>query len=61
MQFKASVEGNKHEILLRGTVFTIITIKDTGEVSNLLTYESLNKCGFDRHPKNIPISEGSYY
>ena len=51
--------------------FTFIAIKDTGEVSNLLTYEcfyndfaddnynlDLRRCGFDRDPENIPILEG---
>ena len=54
-----------------GCLFTIIAIKDTGEVSNLLTYECFlrdyrpigddsyfKKCVFDRDPENIAISEG---
>ena len=47
-----------------------MAIKDTGEVSNLLTYECFfidntpigeryifKECGFDRDPENIPISD----
>ena len=47
-----------------GSIFKIIAIRDTGEVSNLLTYECFfrddydKKCGFDRDLENIPISEG---
>ena len=48
-----------------GSIFTIFTTRDTGEVSNLLTYEFFffrddygKKCGFDRDPENIPILEG---
>ena len=51
-----------------GSIFTIIAIKDPGEVSNLLTFECLGlneandfeyikRCGFNHDPENIPISE----
>ena len=56
--------------LKTGSSFKIIVIKDTREVSNLLSYDciyrdhsliedSINvKCGFDHDPENIVISEG---
>ena len=69
IRVKISHEGKDFydDIFESGSVFTIIMIRDTEEVSNLLTYEcfkrdhslSVNdargkKCGFE----NIPISEG---
>ena len=58
-------------IFQSGSIFTIISIKDTGEVSNLLSYECFfidntpigecyifKECGFDRDMENIPTSEG---
>ena len=70
---KISYEGkdSSRHIFEGSSIFTIITIRDTGEVSNLLTYECFltdptlsgdvdydKKCGFDRDPENISISEG---
>ena len=54
-----------------GFIFAIFVIRDMGETSKLLTYECFfrdrrlsgdviidKKCGFDRDPENIAISEG---
>ena len=72
IQLKISHEGKTslRNMLISGSIFTIVAIKDTGEVSNLLTYEYtlgqndphdpiyIKRCSFDRDPKNIPFSEG---
>ena len=73
IKVKISFRGKDFSIVASegSFIFTIIAIKDTGEVSNLLTYECLirdyrpiaddsifRKCGFDRDPENIAISEG---
>ena len=55
--------------IIEGTFFTIVAIKNTGEVSNLERYECLicepshsgyrpKVCSFDLDPTNMPISEG---
>ena len=53
--------------IIKGSISTIIAIRDMGEVSNLLTYECTSthiggnsyttKCRFDHDPENIPILE----
>ena len=73
IQTKTTYEGKDFygDIFEIGSIFTIIAIRDTGEVSNLLTYECYIIGGdpttthyvrrnyrFDRNPENIPISEG---
>ena len=70
---KISHEGkdSSRNIYEGGSISTIIAIRDTGEISNLLTYECFfsdrsligddgyhKKCDFDRDPENISISEG---
>ena len=70
---KISHEGkdSSRNIFEGGSIFTIIAIRYTGEPSDLLTYECFisdrslsgddgydKKCGFDRDPENISISEG---
>ena len=72
IRVKISYEGtdSSRGIFEGGSIFMIIAIRDTGEVSNLLTHECFfrdrslsggdghdKKCGFDRDPENTPIWE----
>ena len=73
IQVKITYKGKKHlcNFFQSGFIFTIVALKDMGEVSNILAYECYlpslkyevgvichRECRFNPDPENIPISVG---